>query len=165
MMNTKGVEVLIDAFRGLDVEAELLIHGVGEAEYVRSLEARASGSSIRFMGPYQRRQIPEVYSTFDVQVVPSTWLECQPLVMQTARLFRKPLIASAIGGMIELVRDGVDGLLFRVGDAGDLREKMKSLVVDPGLVRRMKEAAPAVRSSEDYTAAIERHYESLTSGR
>jgi glycosyltransferase involved in cell wall biosynthesis len=67
--------------------------------------------------------------------------------------------------MIELVRDGVDGLLFRVGDAGDLREKMKSLVLDPGLVRRMKEATPAIRSAQDYTAAIERHYESLLSAR
>jgi glycosyltransferase involved in cell wall biosynthesis len=165
MMETKGVEVLIDAFRGLDVEAELLIHGVGEAKYVKSLEARASGSKIQFRGPYQRAQIPEVYATFDVQVVPSTWLECQPLVMQTARLFRKPLIASSIGGMIELVRDGVDGFLFRVGDAGDLREKMKRLASDSGLVRRMVEATPVIRSAEDYTAAIEAHYQGLTTAR
>jgi glycosyltransferase involved in cell wall biosynthesis len=161
MIPTKGLEVLIDAFQLLDVEAELWIHGFGDGEYDSELRKRGVHPRIHFTGAFEQSQVPQIYSTFDVQVVPSTWLECSPLVVQTARLFRKPLIVSSIGGLIELVRDGVDGLRFPVGDAQALAAAMKRLVLDRDLVRRMKAALPPAGSVEDHAAAMARHYERL----
>jgi len=161
IMNTKGLEILIDAFERLDVDAELVIHGVGEPEYIERLKARARHPRIRFAGPFEQKDLARVYATFDVQVVPSTWLECSPLVLQTASLFRKPAIVAAIGGLVEMVRDGVDGLRFRVGDPDDLAAKMKSLVVDRGAVARMQAAVVPARSTSAYAEAIARHYESV----
>jgi glycosyltransferase involved in cell wall biosynthesis len=165
MTETKGVEVLIDAFRKLDVEAELWIHGFGEPEYERSLKQRAGDARVRFAGSFAAKDVPTVYSTFDVQVVPSTWLECSPLVVPTARLFRKPLIASRIGGLIELVRDGVDGLHFEVGDAQDLASKLKLLAADPAKVAKLRGAIAPPRTAADHMAAIFGHYERLGAGR
>jgi glycosyltransferase involved in cell wall biosynthesis len=165
MTPTKGVEVLVDAFRKLDVEAELWIHGFGEPEYERMLKERAENARVRFAGPYTAADIPKVYSTFDVQVVPSTWLECSPLVVPTARLFKKPLVASRIGGLIELVRDGVDGLHFEVGSVQDLAAKMRSLAADPAKVAKLKDAIAAPRTAADHMAAIVKHYERLGAGR
>ena len=161
IMETKGLEILIDAFQKLDVEAELVVHGVGEEAYLERLRSRANDPRIRFAGPFQQKDLAKVYATFDVQVVPSTWLECSPLVLQTASLFRKPAIVASIGGLVEMVRDGVDGLRFRVGDADDLAAKMRSLAVDPGIVARFRKEIVPARSTAEYAAAIARHYERL----
>jgi glycosyltransferase involved in cell wall biosynthesis len=161
IMGTKGLEILIDAFERLDVEADLVIHGVGDPEYIESLKRRAKHPRIRFEGPFEQKDLAKVYATFDVQVVPSTWLECSPLVLQTASLFRKPAIVASIGGLVEMVKEGVDGLRFRVGDADDLAAKMKSLVLDRAAVARMRAAIVPARSTKAYAEAIARYYGTL----
>jgi len=161
IMETKGLEVLIDAFQRLDVEADLVIHGVGDPEYVERLRKRAQHPRIRFAGPFEQKDLARVYATFDVQVVPSTWLECSPLVLQTASLFRKPAIVASIGGLVEMVRDEVDGLRYAAGDAGDLAAKMRGLVADRAAVARMAAAIVPARSTEAYAASIARHYVAL----
>jgi len=161
IMETKGLEILIDAFLKLDVDAELVVRGVGEPAYVEKLRARAASPRIRFGGPYDQRELGRIYATFDVQVVPSTWLECSPLVLQTAGLFRKPAIVASIGGLVEMVRHGVDGLHFRAGDADDLATRMRSLVLDRAAVRRMRDAIEPARSHAEYAQAILAHYRRL----
>lgn len=161
IMATKGLEILIDAFERLDVEAELVIHGVGDPEYIETLKQRAKHPRIRFAGPFEQKDLARIYATFDVQVVPSTWLECSPLVLQTASLFRKPAIVASIGGLVEMVEDGVDGLRFRAGDADDLASKMKGLVLDRAAVGRMKAAIVPARSTVAYAETIARLYEKL----
>ena len=52
-----------------------------------------------------------------------------------------PVVCSRLGGMAEVVRDGVSGLHFNPGDAADLAAKIQSLVDDPERARRMGEAA------------------------
>jgi glycosyltransferase involved in cell wall biosynthesis len=161
IMETKGLEILIDAFDRLDVEADLVIHGLGDPAYVEGLKRRSKHPRIRFAGPFEQKDLAKVYAAFDVQVVPSTWLECSPLVLQTASLFRKPAIVASIGGLVEMVRDGVDGLQFAAGDAGDLAAKMRSLVADRSIVARLAAAIVPARSTAAYAEAIARHYEAL----
>jgi len=170
---TKGVEVLLDAFKLMDPGgptgsdsdsgAELLVHGFGDGTYDEELKARGAHPRIRFPGGFAQEQVPDVYATFDVQVVPSVWLECSPFVIHTARLYKKPVIVSAIGGMIEMVRDGVDGLKFPVGDAPALAAAMKRLVQDRDLVRRMRESILAAGSLEEHSARMADYYERLAS--
>jgi len=80
-------------------------------------------------------------------------------------LFGVPMIASNIGRMAELVEDGKNGLLFRVGDAADLRSKVEHLARNPSEVRRLAANVPRVKSSVEHAAAIESLYERVLSGK
>ena len=79
-------------------------------------------------------------------------------------LFGVPVIASDIGASRALVEDGKNGLLFRVGDAADLRSKVEYLAGNPGEVRRLAANVPRVKSSVEHAAEIESLYERVLSG-
>ena len=55
----------------------------------------------------------------------------------------RPVVASRVGGIPEVVVDGVTGLLFEVGDVSGLREALKRLLMDPALRREMGRAGRA----------------------
>jgi glycosyltransferase involved in cell wall biosynthesis len=66
-------------------------------------------------------------------VVPSIWWENAPLVIQEAMTHRRPVICSGVGGMAESVRDGVNGLHFRVRDPDSLADTIRRAVNSPEL--------------------------------
>jgi glycosyltransferase involved in cell wall biosynthesis len=70
-------------------------------------------------------------------VVPSVWWENSPMVIQEAYMYGRPVICSGVGGMAEKVRDGVDGLHFRVEDAGDLAAKLQTAAGSPDLWQQL----------------------------
>ena len=70
--------------------------------------------------------IPETLVSFDLLVVPSIWEENSPLVIREAFAAGVPVVASRIGGIPEMVADGVGGLLFEPGDADDLAAHLAS---------------------------------------
>jgi hypothetical protein len=77
-------------------------------------------------------------------IVPSTWWENAPLVILEAFRHRRPVICSDIGGMAEMVEDGVSGLLFRAGDAADLARTMRRAASEPGLLEKLQSGLPEV---------------------
>ena len=81
-------------------------------------------------------------ATVDWTVMPSIWWENAPVVIQESFLHRRPLIVSNIGGMAEKVRDGVDGLHFRVGSPEDLADCLTRALQEPDLWPRLADAAP-----------------------
>jgi len=93
--------------------------------------------------------------------MPSVGLEGSPLLVQTARLFRKALIASDAGGLGENVRDGIDALMFPSGDAAALRACMRRMVDEPGLADRLRAAMPPARTEEEHYATVLELYEGL----
>ena len=64
----------------------------------------------------------------DVLVVPSMWIENAPFIIREAFAAGVPVIASNLGGMAEMVKDGVDGLLFPPGDAVSLGGCLRRLI-------------------------------------
>ena len=64
------------------------------------------------MGRFERDHVADVYSQFDVLVVPSLWLENSPLVIHEAFMAGVPVVGARIGGISDLVRDGENGLLY-----------------------------------------------------
>jgi glycosyltransferase involved in cell wall biosynthesis len=95
------------------------------------------------MGEISDAQKAKAFEETEVLIVPSIWLENFSLVTQEAFLFGVPVIASNIGALRELVDDGKNGLLFRVGDAADLRTKVEYLAGNPNEVRRLAANVPA----------------------
>jgi glycosyltransferase involved in cell wall biosynthesis len=66
-----------------------------------------------------------------------------------------PTIAPAIGGIAETIRDGVDGLLYKFRDAKELEQKMRRVLEEPELVRRLIANLRPVPDTRERGAAVE----------
>ncbi|MBV9542925.1 MAG: glycosyltransferase, partial [Chloroflexi bacterium] len=113
---TKGVDVLVRALRTLpDASIQLDVFGLiqdDKDEYARRLgELAASDARIRFQAPLESSEVVDGLRGYDVLAVPSQWLETGPLVVLEAFAAGIPVVGSRLGGIAELVEDGVDGLL------------------------------------------------------
>jgi glycosyltransferase involved in cell wall biosynthesis len=160
----KGVTVLLEAAKRLvdqGVEFELRVHGGApfqtdafNAEIDR-LFAETRTHVVR-LGPYERADIPGLMAEVDWVVAPSVWWENAPLVIQEAHFHRRPVITSAIGGMAESVRDGVDGLHVPPGDPAALARTMAAAAQDPALWRRL---AGGIAAPPTIDAVAMRHFD------
>jgi glycosyltransferase involved in cell wall biosynthesis len=136
----KGLGVLFDSL-GLIRDREFQINLVGSGHLRPALEARAKGMGIadrvRFWGQVHHGSIERVFEQTDVQLMPSIWPENQPVSITEAMATSTPVLASRIGGIAELVEDGVNGLLFEAGDAAQLATKMTLLLDEPNRVAQL----------------------------
>jgi glycosyltransferase involved in cell wall biosynthesis/GT2 family glycosyltransferase len=160
----KGIELLLEAMAELAAERAVLdVHGAFEPErdaLHRRLAARA-GANVVFHGRFDNRRLAQVYQAIDVLVVPSLWYENSPITIHEAHLFSTPVVTSDIGGMAEYVRDGVDGLHFRAGDAGDLARVLLRCVREPGLIEALARACPSPKGIEANARELEYRYRAL----
>lgn len=143
----KGIKVLIDAVTRIPADvwgdSILNVYG-GNLEHqpeefqaaVREL-FRLAGRRIRFGGSYKSHELPDLMRDVDWMIVPSTWWENSPVVIQEAFFHGRPIIASDIGGMAEKVRHGVDGLHFKVSNPDSLAETMAEAIRSPRLWDRL----------------------------
>lgn len=157
----KGVQLLIQAFNQLDGENAILKIFGKETEGTQYLKENVSNSNIQFVGPYNNWEIKEVLSDIDVLTVPSIWFENSPLVIHEAFLAKIPVIASNLGGMKELVTDGKNGFLFKVGDVEDLLTKIKEFINNPGLIKKFGKMVPKVKSIEEDASFVSSIYKKL----
>lgn len=138
----KGVHVLIEAIRrSPHANIECVIHGhlTREVDYVRDLRARTAGDPrIVFAGPIAHAELDAFFQRVDVLAVPSVWYENSPFVIHEARFAGLPVLASRLGGMVELVRDDVDGLLAEAGSPDAFAHQIDRLVTEPGLIDRLR---------------------------
>jgi glycosyltransferase involved in cell wall biosynthesis len=99
-------------------------------------------------------------------VVPSEWHENSPLSILEAMAHAKPIVASRIGGIPELVRDGETGLLFEPKNTQQLSNRIRMLLGDSDLRekfgRRARRIVETEYSLERHGAALLSLYESLT---
>jgi glycosyltransferase involved in cell wall biosynthesis len=148
----KGVHVLLDAFAG-GLDAELVVFGRLTPAFAaaRGDELRARAS---LRGAVDVASRAAMYAAMDVLVLPSVCHENFPLVIPEAFTAGVPVVASDLAGMAEAVRHGVDGLLFRPGDAADLRRTLRRLVEDRSLLARLRSGAPAVKSLAAHAAEM-----------
>ncbi|HMO56637.1 MAG TPA: glycosyltransferase family 4 protein [Roseiflexaceae bacterium] len=162
----KGVHLLVEAVTRLEPQqrVELHIHGGLEArpDYVAQLR-RLAGSrhNIFFHGRFESSRAGEILAGLDVAVVPSTWYENSPLAIIEAHAAGLPVITTALGGMAELVRDGIDGLHFRVADAADLTARLQRLIDEPDLLPRLRAGIVAPRSIDTEMNDLCRLYDQL----
>ena len=144
----KGVHVLIDAIEGLRGRHTVDIHADPSVapDYAAELRRRAQRLPVRFCGPFNRERLAEVFASCDVLVVPSLWPENSPLVIHEAFMHGAAVIGSRMGGIPELVDDGVNGFLYDPFRSAELRDRMQRFVDDPALALRMAAAAPSVKT-------------------
>lgn len=125
---------LLRAFAAVDEPGDrvLLLSGDGELRPRLEAEAAALGLSarVRFLGI--RADVEELLAATDVFVLPSSY-EGHPLSVMEAMAAGRPVVATAVGGVPEIVRDGETGLLVPPGDVAALAGAMRRLARDPGL--------------------------------
>ena len=139
----KGIDVLINAVSSIRFRDRMLINLIGGGEltdYLRQkVEALGLTSIVRFWGKVDSTRIEEVFRETDILILPSIWPENQPVTITEAMATRTPVIASAIGGIPELVIDGYNGYLFQPGSAEDLAAKMSTFISNPERIERLAE--------------------------
>src|SRR5262245_1434751 len=166
----KGVDVLLKAMKILGEEGRdvhLWLHGANlefqspqlRDELLELLEA--TKRNVTMVGSYLSSNLPKLMAEIDWVVVPSIWWENSPLVIQEAFHNGRPVICSNIGGMAEKVRDGVDGLHFRVGDPLNLAQVVQRASETPNLWQTLQQGIPDVYRIEDHVTTLKSIYRSL----
>jgi glycosyltransferase involved in cell wall biosynthesis len=160
----KGIHVLVDAIKQLPAgQVNALIFGDTDTfpEYTADLRAAAHGLPVRFMGRFERDRVAEIYSQFDVLVVPSLWLENSPLVIHEAFMTRMPVVGARIGGIADLVQHGENGLLYPPESSAALADALRRLAIDRDCLQALRARATPVTSIDDDAAAWELRYISV----
>jgi glycosyltransferase involved in cell wall biosynthesis len=156
----KGVDVLLDAAALLPDGIEVTIAGDGPD--LASLRSRAEASGVadrvRFAGRLPSGELHDLMRASAVVVAPSRWYENQPMVVLEAFGCARPVVASDLGGMPELISDGVTGRLVPHDDPAALAHALTELASDPGRAHEMGVAAH--RGAVD-RFAIDRHLDRL----
>jgi glycosyltransferase involved in cell wall biosynthesis len=151
----KGVDRLIEA---LPDGVRLTIAGTGghdpdqpERDYPEHLRRLADGKDVRFLGAVPDRELPELYRRASVLAVPSVHRTCYGRDVAVSELLglttleamasATPVVASRVGGLREVIDDGVTGYLVAPGDIEQLRGRLRLLLDDAALARRLGAAA------------------------
>jgi glycosyltransferase involved in cell wall biosynthesis len=104
--------------------------------------------------PLPPEQVPQRLRRSALLILGSRWPENAPLVILEARAQGTPIVAPRIGGIPELIDEGVDGLLYRAGDGQDCAR-----AIQQALEREFSPRLPA--SQESHLDRLERHYREL----
>jgi glycosyltransferase involved in cell wall biosynthesis len=132
LTESKGVEVLLKAWKQVQPNIELKIAGDGElAPLVR--EAAAADTRIHFVGRLPSTQISELMGNAAALIFPSVWYEGLPKTILESFARGTPVIASRLGSMIELITDGKTGDHFESGNPADLATTVTRLFAGDGL--------------------------------
>ena len=141
----KGVDLAIEACRQLldeGVEARLVIAGEGpESARLKALAGPLveSGKCV-FHGWVAPADVYEMIRAASVVVVPSRWEEPFGLTALQAGQCGRPVVAARSGGLMEVVEDGVSGILFEKNDHRDLARTLKRLAMNKALRKSMGSA-------------------------
>lgn len=136
LSSDKGVRTLLSALQLRQLACEVIGHG----ELLGEVQAQLGQRALGFMS------LPDILARMKQAaylVMPSLWYENFPRTLVEAYASGLPVIASRIGALAELVEDGVTGLLYEVGNAQDLAEKMAWAQSHPDRMRDMGRNARA----------------------
>jgi glycosyltransferase involved in cell wall biosynthesis len=94
--------------------------------------------SVRLMGQVPHQKLPVYYSMADVFAFPSLY-EAMGKVIVEAMACETPVVASRVGGIVEIINDGVNGLLVQPRDTKSLSQSILTILQDGQLARRLSE--------------------------
>jgi glycosyltransferase involved in cell wall biosynthesis len=133
----KGVEVMLRAWRQIAEPLSI----AGDGPLFERLSEEGKGAPYRFVGRQNKAEVFSAMKSARFMVVPSLWYEGFPMVIVEAFAHGLPVVCSRLGGMAEVVEDGISGLHFEAGNAVDLADKVQQLLDDPKRCEAMGRAA------------------------
>jgi glycosyltransferase involved in cell wall biosynthesis len=129
----KGAATLLRAMSLVQSPVKAVIVGEGaQQEELRALAARLDGR-VTFTGPLYGEKMEALMRRALAVIIPSEWYDNAPLTLYHAFAHGKPVIASHIDGLPELVRDEQNGFLFKPGSAAQLAERIDTIATNRAL--------------------------------
>jgi glycosyltransferase involved in cell wall biosynthesis len=152
LLERKGIHFLLEAIaRPSPLDVELTIIGTGS--YEETLRRRCAelglDDRVRFTGFVRREELPQHYRKADLFALPSL-TESFGLVFAEAMACRLPVLATIVGGIPALVRNGIDGVLVEPGSAAPLRAALERMLARPAQLVDMADNALR-RIEENFT--------------
>jgi glycosyltransferase involved in cell wall biosynthesis len=144
----KGLDCLVAAVRLLRDRGTTLavkVFGSGDLAYVNELKAKIAEANLteiwNWMG-YEWDKA-KIFGSMDICVVPSCFGDPFPTVAMEAGVYGLPVVASHIGGLPEIIEDGVTGWLVEPNSPAPMAEKIQWLIEHPDRGRAMGAAGRA----------------------
>ncbi|MFL5589164.1 MAG: glycosyltransferase family 4 protein [Ktedonobacteraceae bacterium] len=126
LMPDKGIDVLLEAHAQLNNHIPLVLIGRPVTGYLERIPP-----NVLHLGRWSHSAIMQAWSRCAIALIPSICPDACPTVAMEAMTMGRPIIASRIGGLIDIVDDGQTGLLVPPGDSQALREAIQGLLDDP----------------------------------
>jgi len=149
----KGINVLLESWKKVNFP----LHLIGSGPMWEKIPAIGL-DSVHRLGELSQQQVKREMSCARFLVVPSLWYEGFPMVIVEAFSLGLPVIVSNLGGLAEIVHNGITGLHFDPGNANDLVQKVNWMINNPDACRNMGENAKQI-FQKHYTP--ERNYKML----
>ena len=155
----KGVDTVVRAYEKMP-DKQLKIMGddtTEEGERLKTYVKDNNLSNIEFLGFKSGTELENIIKGARFTLIPSIWYDNLPNTALESFQYSKPVIASNIGSLPELVIEGENGYLFKPGDADDLKEKILQFDDD----EKIKEMGLKSRSRLEDRFAPKTHYDAL----
>ena len=125
LSHEKGVGTLIEAAARLPYKLKVIGGGL-LAEQLRIKSEQLKGN-VEFLGFRQWEEIKETVGHARFTVIPSEWYENNPLSVIEAECLGTPVLGARIGGIPELIDEGMNGMTFESGNTDDLIGKIEAM--------------------------------------
>lgn len=137
----------------------LTIIGDGPLKETLQAESRKRHAPVEFVGFKQWKEIKDIVGKAQFCVIPSEWYENNPLSVIEAFCLGTPVLGARIGGIPELIEEGVSGMTFTSGDADDLKEKLQKMANTEFDYTAIAVNAPRLYGAERYYNEIIKMYQ------
>lgn len=174
----KGLHVLVEALESLEAAIanrfELHVYAKDVAPIEPRLRALASKLAMVHIEPgYAYPRVPAILADKDLLVVPSVWWDNGPQTVMEAIACNVPVLASAIGGIPDLVTDNVNALLFRAADVPALAARLAEIACEPTILNHLRDHLrdrllsnpPPLASMDQHAIELESLYAELLAAR
>lgn len=138
----KGLHMLVDSIAKLPVELRSRVHlaafGPGcPSIYERAQAIKPNLAGLELGGAYAPADLPRLLSGRDIGIVPSVWWDNGPQTLIEMLNAGLPVLGANLGGIPDLIEQGVNGLLFRGNDRRDASRQLARLITEPDLIGRL----------------------------
>jgi len=164
---SKGIDILIRAAKPmLEKDKSLVLMVVGPIDdhaYYKEVEKLAKLPNIVITGGLERREVLAAFKNSSIVVLPTRG-EVFGITLIEGMMFKKIVIGSKVGGVPDMIDNGKNGYMFKVGDASELRKRLEYVLKNYGKLGKLRENAYRKAVSKFSWEKIAREIEGVYKG-